>query len=1219
MPTRQTSGHRLSSSPDGTRRPGRGFPAKVLALALFGLALAAPNALAVGPPIVNSTTFSAVTESSATFEAKVNPNSAKTDVYHFQYVPQAAFEESGFANAKSTADGPQLPAVNEDIGFTATVEGLTPGTAYLFRVFAHNAKGDAEGPPVAFATFAAAPVFGSCPNEDFRSGKSSPPTHPSALLPDCRAYEQASPAEKNGGDATGVPALIKASPAGDEISFTTTSPIPGGDGAQGMPTYLAVRGAGSWSNHGLLAPATAGFSSLVRGWTPDFSQVFNAVIKPGTSVTTGFFSRPGAGGLLAQIAPYAVLSQAGKLDISAYAFAGASADGSKALFEATTELDTTPAGRPNARNVYAWDSESQTLRLASVFNDGQPPAKGAFAGPYDWVKNGGDGGANGFYYLQDQHAVSADGSVYFTAIGSNQLYLRRNPTEPQSAMSGEVCTEADKACTFHVSAPQRNAPDTGGPQAAAFMAASAGGSNAYFTSSEMLTNDANTGPEQPIAGIGRADIGGTPVDESFLTAHHALGMAAGGGYLYWADPAKGTIGRAKLNGLGAATEPDDEFIVPGPTEAETHLYTKPGVFESGPSRPRYVAVDSEYVYWTNSGPLGENRAGQQEQSVDKAGTIGRAKLLPGGGVDEIKPEFIKGASNPQGIAVNASHIYWANAGENADTDQIARAEIDGNGVEQKFHQIFGNDHPQGLALSPTHVYWVVEAAGGIGFHVIYGAPLEGGEEDASLGIANHSRVRGIAVDGTYVYWATSTPGGEAIGRVPLFTDFKPGGCAALVSCEPEFIKLSSSPFGLAEDGEHLYWSSNGEAQPNPGNDLYRYDAKSGALSDLTPDPSGNGAEVKGVLGTSADGSYVYFAANGDLDGEEGPATVGDCRGRSLSSTSGECNLYLWHEGSVGFIARLEAGGDFNRTDALDWTGTPQVGGGGDYSPKPSFVSPDGQTLLFRSQAKLSAYDNKGVPELYRYRVGEPQIVCVSCNPTGAAPTSGPTLGTIQPPAAQPLEPAETSSRILSGDGERAFFETTEALVAADTNGAEGCPLVGSGSQGFHACQDVYEWEAPGVGSCEEGGPGYAPLDGGCLYLISTGKGDEPAFLGDASASGDDVFFFTRSHLVGQDEDELLDVYDARVGGGLAAQNEAPKEKCEGEGCKPSVTPAPSTQSAGSEGFQGPGNAKAPNPRCPKGKRQVRTKQGKKSRCVSKHKSQGHAKKRHAGANRGGSK
>ena len=62
-------------------------------------------------------------------------------------------------------------------------------------------------------------------------------------------------------------------------------------------------------------------------------------------------------------------------------------------------------------------------------------------------------------------------------------------------------------------------------------------------------------------------------------------------------------------------------------------------------------------------------------------------------------------------------------------------------------------------------------------------------------------------------------------------------------------------------------------------------------------------------------------------------------------------------------------------------------------------------------------------------------------------------------------------------------------------------------------------------------------DGGCLYLISGGEeGSGPSCFGDASESGEDVFFFTAQRLVGQDHDQLVDVYDARVDGGLAAQD-----------------------------------------------------------------------------------
>ncbi len=134
--------------------------------------------------------------------------------------------------------------------------------------------------------------------------------------------------------------------------------------------------------------------------------------------------------------------------------------------------------------------------------------------------------------------------------------------------------------------------------------------------------------------------------------------------------------------------------------------------------------------------------------------------------------------------------------------------------------------------------------------------------------------------------------------------------------------------------------------------------------------------------------------------------------------------------------------------------------------------------------------------------------------------------------------------------------------------------MGTGSQSYPACQDVYEWEANGTGSCHSEGE-----DGGCLYLLSTGKSSYPSFLSDASATGDDVFLFTRSQLVGQDRDQLLDLYDARVGGGLPAQNPGtPAPQCEAEGCKPGASPPPQSQSPGTSGFSGPGDKKPPRHR-----------------------------------------
>jgi hypothetical protein len=163
-----------------------------------------------------------------------------------------------------------------------------------------------------------------------------------------------------------------------------------------------------------------------------------------------------------------------------------------------------------------------------------------------------------------------------------------------------------------------------------------------------------------------------------------------------------------------------------------------------------------------------------------------------------------------------------------------------------------------------------------------------------------------------------------------------------------------------------------------------------------------------------------------------------------------------------------------------------------------------------------------------------------------------------------------ASRNLSSNGGRAFFETTEALVSEDTNGQGGCPPIGT--LGTPSCIDVYEWEAPGIGGCDEGDPAYSALNGGCLYLISTGKSEFPSFFADASLSGDDAFFFTRERLVGQDEDELQDVYDARVGGGLASQNPPPPNPCEGaDACHEPAPPPPAETTPATPNFVGPGD------------------------------------------------
>jgi hypothetical protein len=53
----------------------------------------------------------------------------------------------------------------------------------------------------------------------------------------------------------------------------------------------------------------------------------------------------------------------------------------------------------------------------------------------------------------------------------------------------------------------------------------------------------------------------------------------------------------------------------------------------------------------------------------------------------------------------------------------------------------------------------------------------------------------------------------------------------------------------------------------------------------------------------------------------------------------------------------------------------------------------------------------------------------------------------------------------------------------------------------------------------------------------------------------------------------VDVYDVRVGGGLASQHQATPQACSGEACRPAPAPAPAPPLAASVTFNGPGNAK----------------------------------------------
>jgi hypothetical protein len=299
--------------------------------------------------------------------------------------------------------------------------------------------------------------------------------------------------------------------------------------------------------------------------------------------------------------------------------------------------------------------------------------------------------------------------------------------------------------------------------------------------------------------------------------------------------------------------------------------------------------------------------------------------------------------------------------------------------------------------------------------------------------------------------------------------------------------------------------------------------------------------------------------------------------------AGKPNLYLAEGGGLGFIATL-AGNDVSvSSEYATITRRPHQ--------RTARVSPDGLHAAFTSFGAPTHYDNtdaksgKADMEVFLYDAGgEGELICASCNPSGGRP-----VGARMPKLAEGKEVWAAASlpvwfkalypgRVLADDGNRLYFEATDALVPRDSNGTI----------------DVYQWERSGRGGCEQSDPDYSTQNQGCVSLVSSGQSAGEARFLDASPSGDDVFFTTAASLVEWDYG-LVDIYDARVDGGLPAPPVPPAE-CEGEACQgPAAAPEPPRPS--SLTYSGPGNLLERNarPRCAKGK--VRRRVRGKSRCV----------------------
>lgn len=460
------------------------------------------------PAAAVSAAVSAVTATSATLEAQINPLGDATS-YSFQFLTEAEYQANLAAAQDPFAGAAQAPLQAAPIGSGSAavsvsqhLQGLLPQTTYRYRVLATN-----HCNPVQPAE--------TCQSTNSRAFITQRPAS-SATLPDARGWELVSPPDKHGAAIfpIGKGHPTKSAASGAALTYFANAPTeatPAGTAA-GVQV-LSSRGPTGWSSRDLAAPHRSATgvsptnSSEYALFSADLSQsilqplgAFEPALSPQASEQTPYLRTdfppaaptafcgascytplvtgcpevgepcPPEVEAAADVPPgtaFGVDGVGGKCDfgfLCGPGFADATPDLAHVVLSSSIGLTAAPGDQGG---LYEWSAlapPSERLRPVSVLPGGAQVDAGL-----------GRGGQ------VTRNAISSDGSrVFWTSAG--HLYLRdlaRGETVQLDAVQGGT--------GIH------------GPHAVEFQLASADGSRAFFLDEQQLTADSG-------AGEGNADL-----------------------------------------------------------------------------------------------------------------------------------------------------------------------------------------------------------------------------------------------------------------------------------------------------------------------------------------------------------------------------------------------------------------------------------------------------------------------------------------------------------------------------------------------------------------------------------------------------------------------------------------------------------------------------------------------------------------------------------------
>ncbi len=406
-----------------------------------------------------------VSQTTATLAGRVDPANAAV-TYQFEWGVEEGPGDETYENV-APVPAQQLGVADHVFHVVSTpIAGLSPNVTYHYRLVVVDTETGVEvrGADRTFITSGAAPGPTPCSNQASRVG-------PSAGLPDCRAYEWVTP------DLNNAFAEI-------EIDFGTTALADGSaiayripdapDKAEGSYVYtwaLSHRGPNGWETESRAPKAIA---PLEVFWPAISSAVFSADYSENFTLSTnplaGEALEPGvlnlyvrkADGSYLRISPRGEPIDGGLQGGGFYGDAvRASTDFKHVFFQMLNKQ--LPIDPVEIGNQYEWfngETKLVTYLPATTPGGEEPLAPEGGEMPTGPMQS----------YSDDGH------EVLFVANGLPGLYLRANATK-----------------TTEVSASQKAVPDPNPTARVTPVGMTKDGSRIFFTSSNELTDDANTG------------------------------------------------------------------------------------------------------------------------------------------------------------------------------------------------------------------------------------------------------------------------------------------------------------------------------------------------------------------------------------------------------------------------------------------------------------------------------------------------------------------------------------------------------------------------------------------------------------------------------------------------------------------------------------------------------------------------------------------------------